>query len=128
MDFIFYRFCPPWNISVISNYIFIEDIVSENIHQYSVKSDNLFMNSFIHEHKIPFNYFNCFLYWIKNQYWVFWNPRHVSDGVENKQFEDLICKKQSDDDSFDEEMYGLHSEIPIWASQYKWRNIRKEVC
>ena len=49
-------------IDFVLHGIFIEDIVSENIHQYSVKSDNLFMNSFIHEHKIPFNYFNCFLY------------------------------------------------------------------
>ena len=62
MDFIFYRLCPPWNIFIINNYIVIEDIVPENIHQYGVKSDNLFMKSFIHEHKIPFNYFYCFLY------------------------------------------------------------------
>lgn len=71
------------------------------------------MNRFIHEYKIPLNYFNCFLYGINVR--SFENPD-----------QSLICwkikilrshNKQSDDSKLDEEMDGFHNQLPNWVSQ-----------
>ena len=63
-NFIFNSFFHSWGIFIVNSCIFIWNIVGENIHRYSAESRNMDMNSFIHETKIPVDYFHDFSDWI----------------------------------------------------------------